>query len=190
VGVLVVGSGACATAPRAAGGTGSVPSPSPFPRAPRPPDTRTPPAALPGALPAALPGGVTAGPFAPGTAVVDSALTLLGVAYRYGGDDPATGLDCSGLVQHVFAQQGVLMPRTVEEQYRVGERIGRGDLQAGDLIFFTTIGPGATHVGIALGPSQPGAFVHAPATGGQVRVERYDSSYWGSRIVGMRRVVS
>lgn len=165
---------ACASAPRA----GAV-APSPFPGAPRPPATRAGVAAS---------GGLAGAPVT-GDALVQTALGLLGVAYRYGGDDPATGLDCSGLIRWVFDQYGIDMPRTVEEQFDAGRPIDVRQLEAGDLIFFTTTGPGATHVGIALGAAGPGEFVHAPSTNGVVRIERYDASYWRDRIVGYRRVV-
>jgi cell wall-associated NlpC family hydrolase len=165
---LVLAGAACASSPAT-----SVARPSPFPGAAPPPLARPPV------------GGTAPG----GGAVVRTALDLLGVDYRFGGEHPSTGLDCSGLVRYVFDQHALDVPRTVDEQYQVGDRIGAADLQAGDLIFFSTIGPGATHVGIALGAASPGAFVHAPGTGSVVRVDRYDAPYWRQRIVGMRRVL-
>ena len=122
-------------------------------------------------------------------AVVQSALSLQGTRYELGGDDPQSGFDCSGLVRFVFEAHHVEVPRTVDEQYHVGRNVPLRDLQAGDLIFFSTIAPGASHVGIVLGPDRPGLFVHAPGTGGAVRIERYDSSYWRSRIVGVKRII-
>lgn len=121
---------------------------------------------------------------------MQSALALQGTPYELGGDDPENGFDCSGLVRYVFEEHHVDVPRTVDEQYHAGRKISLRDVQAGDLIFFTTIAPGASHVGIALGADQPGMFVHAPGTGGAVRIEHYDSSYWRSRIVGARRILS
>ncbi len=91
-------------------------------------------------------------------------------------------------MRYVFEHYQVDLPRTVAEQYQSGRRVPIDDVQAGDLLFFTTIGPGATHVGIALGPSGPGEFVHAPGDGGAVRVEHFDSPYWRSRLVGVRRL--
>lgn len=116
------------------------------------------------------------------------ALGFQGVPYRLGGEDPSAGFDCSGLVRYVFEHYEVDLPRTVAEQYQFGRRVPIGDVQAGDLIFFSTIGPGATHVGIALGPAGPGEFVHAPGDGGAVRIEHFDSPYWRSRLVGVRRL--
>ena len=119
-------------------------------------------------------------------AVVSLALSLRGTPYRNGGSDLA-GFDCSGFVQWVFAQQGVALPREVKQQYRVGRDIDTGDVKAGDLVFFETVSPGASHVGIALGG---GEFVHAPSSRGVVRVERYSTGYWADRWVGARRVTT
>lgn len=125
-----------------------------------------------------------------GSSIAMTALSLQGITYRFGGEDPVTGLDCSGLVLYVFGRHHVAMPRTVEEQFAIGDEVDPSAIEAGDLVFFTTIGPGATHVGVALGPDRPGEFVHAPGTGSVVRIDRYDSSYWRRRIVGVRRVVT
>lgn len=124
----------------------------------------------------------------PADSVVQMALGFQGVPYRLGGEVPASGFDCSGLVRYVFEQYHVDVPRTVAEQYQQGRHVAVADVQAGDLLFFTTIGPGATHVGIALGAAGPGEFVHAPGDGGVVRIEHFDSSYWRSRLVGVRRL--
>jgi peptidoglycan endopeptidase LytE len=121
-------------------------------------------------------------------AIVQDALAFQGVRYQLGGEDPAGGFDCSGLVRYVFEQHHVDVPRTVAEQYQQGRHVAVADVHAGDLVFFTTTGPGATHVGIALGTAGPGEFVHAPGDGGAVRVEHFDTPYWRSRIVGVRRV--
>ena len=121
-------------------------------------------------------------------ALVQTAVGLRGIPYRLGGEEPVGGFDCSGLVRYVFEQHNVPVARTVAEQYLEGRRVSIDDVQAGDLIFFSTVGPGATHVGIVLGTVGPGEFVHAPGEGGSVRVERYDTPYWRSRIVGVRRL--
>lgn len=117
-------------------------------------------------------------------ALVGTALDLRGVPYKNGGADPA-GFDCSGFTQYVFAQYGVPLPREVRDQFQAGEAVGLEELEPGDLIFFATTTPGASHVGIAVGGN---AFVHAPSSRGVVRVERLSSSYWAPRIVGGRRV--
>jgi cell wall-associated NlpC family hydrolase len=117
-------------------------------------------------------------------ALVGTALALRGTPYRNGGTDP-NGFDCSGFTQYVFAQHGVALPREVRDQFEQGKSIKTGDLEAGDLLFFTTVAPGATHVGIAIGSDQ---FVHAPSSTGVVRVERLSTSYWSTRFLGARRV--
>src|SRR5207302_6064288 len=79
------------------------------------------------------------------------ALGLIGVEYRYGGDSPARGLDCSGLIRYVFQQvTGVTLPRTAREMSHVGTRVGIDDLQAGDLVFFNTRNFAFSHVGLYL----------------------------------------
>jgi cell wall-associated NlpC family hydrolase len=116
--------------------------------------------------------------------VVSTALHLLGTRYRNGGTDP-DGFDCSGFVQHVYAQQGVWVPRTVEDQARSGLRVD--ELHAGDLVFFHTSGHGPTHVGIALDGTR---FVHAPSSRGEVRVEPLARPYWADRFIEARRLVA
>jgi cell wall-associated NlpC family hydrolase len=88
-------------------------------------------------------------------------------------------------VQYVFAQHGVTVPRETREQFRVGHAVERARLEPGDLVFFTTVAPGASHVGIAVGGDQ---FVHAPSERGVVRVESLRAEYWNSRFVGAKRV--
>jgi len=148
-----------------------VATPRPFPGA------TVPPRSVPEAERADVPGTVQ-------PAVVSLALSLRGTPYRNGGSDMA-GFDCSGFVQWVFAQQGVALPREVRQQYGVGRSIDSGDVRAGDLVFFETVSPGASHVGIALGG---GEFVHAPSSRGVVRIEKYTNGYWADRWVGARRV--
>jgi cell wall-associated NlpC family hydrolase len=118
--------------------------------------------------------------------VVGTALDLRGVPYKNGGTDPG-GFDCSGFTQYVFAKYGVSLPREVKDQFKTGTPVDRKTLEPGDLIFFTTTAPGASHVGIAVGGDE---FVHAPSTSGVVRVERFSSSYWAPRFIGGRRVLS
>jgi cell wall-associated NlpC family hydrolase len=170
-GIVAVAVVSALTAGCAAKG-GVVATPKPFPGATVPPGSvpETPRAEVPAVQPA----------------VVAQAMSLRGTPYRNGGSDPA-GFDCSGFVQWVFAQQRVALPREVRQQYLVGREIDRDDVKAGDLVFFETVSPGASHVGIALGG---GEFVHAPSSRGVVRVERYTSGYWADRWVGARRVTS
>ena len=123
-----------------------------------------------------------------GAEVVLRALSLLGVSYRLGGSAPDTGLDCSGLVRLVFREgAGVPLPRRSEEMSRSGAEIRRDELRPGDLVFFNTLRRAFSHVGIYIGNSQ---FVHAPARGGQVRVESLDARYWTARFDGARRMLA
>jgi len=118
--------------------------------------------------------------------LVISALSLLGVPYRYGGDDPANGLDCSGLVRLVARNTlGLELPRQSEQMSRAGRPVERGALLPGDLVFFDTLGRPNSHVGVYLGD---GRFVHAPAHRGQVRIDAMARPYWRGRFSGARRL--
>ena len=119
--------------------------------------------------------------------LVSRALGLLGVPYKWGGDAPESGLDCSGLVRHVFEDAaGMVLPRRAIEMSRAGAPVGRTELQPGDLVFFNTLRRAFSHVGIYIGD---GRFVHAPSAGGKVRVEKISGGYWASRFNGGRRLL-
>lgn len=119
--------------------------------------------------------------------LVDEALSYLGIRYRFGGTSPSTGLDCSGLVLNAFRNAvGLDLPRTAREMATLGDRIGRQELKPGDLVFFNTMRRTFSHVGIYLGD---GRFVHAPSSGGKVRVESIASRYWSQRFNGARRLL-
>ena len=110
-----------------------------------------------------------------GYGVAGTALSLRGTPYRNGGSDPA-GFDCSGFVSTSSARTASRVPRTVTEQFRAGRQVGGAQLEPGDLVFFSTVSPGASHVGIAIGGDE---FVHAPSGTGEVRVERMSASVLG-----------
>ncbi len=115
------------------------------------------------------------------------ALSLVGIRYRYGGNSPGQGLDCSGLVRYVFREaDGTDLPRTSHEMSRRGLPVDKQDLRPGDLVFFNTLNRAFSHVGIYLGNNQ---FIHAPSTGRNVRVENMDMTYWKTRFNGARRVL-
>jgi cell wall-associated NlpC family hydrolase len=147
--------------------------PRPFPGAPRP--------AL--AAPALPPGEHGPNGF-DSYDLVGTALALRGAPYRNGGADPR-GFDCSGFTQYVFGQHGVPLARDVREQFQQGASVQPEDISPGDLVFFSTTDPGASHVAIIVGSDQ---FVHAPSSQGVVRVERLSSSYWSRRYLGARRL--
>lgn len=120
--------------------------------------------------------------------LVVRALSHVGVGYRRGGESPETGFDCSGLVRHVFREAlGLVLPRISHDISRMGETIGRDELQPGDLVFFNTRRRVYSHVGIYLGEHR---FVHAPASGGEVRVEDMRQRYWSQRYNGARRIAA
>lgn len=113
------------------------------------------------------------------------ALSFIGVNYRLGGESPETGFDCSGLVRHVYREAlGLTLPRTSRDISMVGETIEADELKPGDLVFYNTLQGGFSHVGIYLGEHR---FVHAPSSGGEVRVEDMRQDYWTKRFDGARR---
>jgi hypothetical protein len=115
------------------------------------------------------------------------ALGLLGVDYKYGGETPESGLDCSGLVRYVFQQvTGVTLPRTARELSRIGDKVALSDLEPGDLVFFNTRRFAFSHVGIYLGGNR---FIHAPARGREVEIAEIDRSFWQKHFNGARRLI-
>lgn len=115
------------------------------------------------------------------------ALGLIGVSYRFGGNTPDRGLDCSGLVRYVFQEvTGFNLPRTSKEMSVLGARIPRAELQPGDLVFFNTRRFAYSHVGIYLGDNR---FVHAPSRGGDVEIAQLSHAYWQRSFNGARRLV-
>ncbi|OUL94150.1 C40 family peptidase [Paraburkholderia hospita] len=120
--------------------------------------------------------------------VVVGALNMIGVRYRWGGDTPDSGLDCSGFVRYVFQDTlGMALPRRAEEMSRVGEKVRVSDLKPGDLVFFNTMRRTFSHVGIYIGDNK---FVHSPSTGSTIRVDDMDDGYWEKRFTGARRIES
>jgi cell wall-associated NlpC family hydrolase len=118
--------------------------------------------------------------------LASAALDLIGIRYKWGGNSPETGLDCSGLVRYVFQQvTGVTLPRTANDMSRVGTQVAVSDLQPGDLVFFNTRRFAFSHVGIYLGDNR---FVHAPRRGREVEIATFDSSFWKQRFNGARRM--
>ncbi len=115
------------------------------------------------------------------------AMGMIGINYKRGGNSPELGLDCSGLVRHIFKEAwGANLPRTSAEISQVGERVETKDLLPGDLVFYNTLKRGFSHVGIYLGDNK---FIHSPSAGGKVRIESMDLSYWKKRFDGARRMI-
>ena len=117
-----------------------------------------------------------------GGGAVAAARAQIGKAYAYGGNGPSA-FDCSGLTTHAFRAAGIALPRTSFGQYGMGTPVSRSDIQAGDLVFFDSNGPGASHVGVATGPT---SFVSATSHG--VMETSIDSGYWSQHYVGARRI--
>ncbi len=117
----------------------------------------------------------------------DKGFSFLGIRYLHGGEGPNDGgFDCSGLVRKVFGDAlGLNLPRTAAEMAKLGNRVNREELKPGDLVFFNTMRRAFSHVGIYLGENR---FLHAPSTGGFVRVENMDNAYWLKRFDGGRRL--
>jgi cell wall-associated NlpC family hydrolase len=120
------------------------------------------------------------------SSLVTKAGDFIGVRYKRGGNTPEQGLDCSGLVRLVFKDAlDIHLPRTSLEISRAGEKIEASELQPGDLVFYNTLKRGFSHVGIYVGDNK---FIHSPSTGGRVRVESMDVTYWKKRFNGARRI--
>jgi cell wall-associated NlpC family hydrolase len=120
--------------------------------------------------------------------VLMRAIGLVGTPYRYGGNTPEAGFDCSGLVGFVFRDAaGLALPRSTRELIDIPAReIKRDELQPGDLVYFNPAGGRVSHIGIYVGE---GRFVHAPSRGGTVRLDALGSEYWNRHFVGAKRVL-
>ncbi|MFI8481278.1 C40 family peptidase [Pseudomonas sp. NPDC078700] len=122
--------------------------------------------------------------------VLIRAIGLVGTPYRYGGNTPDGGFDCSGLIGFVYRDvAGISLPRTTSQLSQMrGQNISRSNLQSGDLVFFATSGGSkVSHAGIYVGE---GRFVHAPSSGGTVRLDSLSSSYWQGVYLDAKRVFS
>ncbi len=122
------------------------------------------------------------------SSVALQALAHLGTPYRVGGLSPQTGFDCSGLVTYVYREgAGLALPRNTFDLSLFGQPVERGALRPGDLVFYNTQRREYSHVGIYLGEDR---FIHAPTSGGEVRVESLRADYWMRRYNGARRVIA
>ncbi|MFH0130125.1 C40 family peptidase [Variovorax sp. VaC1] len=111
------------------------------------------------------------------------ALGLVGTPYRYGGNTPEGGFDCSGLIGYVYRSSvGQVPPRTVARMAGFGRPVAMSEIRTGDLVLFGPSTP--SHAGIYVGS---GRFVHAPSTGGEVRLDRLDGVYWSRQAMQARR---
>jgi len=118
--------------------------------------------------------------------LINRAMEVIGVRYRWDAELPQSGLDGSSFVGYVFKDKlGFLLPRKSTQMSRVGKPIGRDELQPGDLVFFNTMRLTFSHVGIYVGDNK---FIHSPSKGTSVRVDDLGSMYWDKRFDGARRL--
>lgn len=121
--------------------------------------------------------------------VLFRALGLVGTPYRWGGNTPDSGFDCSGLIKYVYGDvANIALPRTTREMIVMGAPdVSIDALQSGDLVFFATHGGSqVSHAGIYVGE---GRFVHAPSTGGTVRLDDINKPYWQKAYLNAKRVI-
>ncbi|MCJ7680588.1 MAG: NlpC/P60 family protein [Candidatus Aminicenantes bacterium] len=119
--------------------------------------------------------------------LVETAVNYHGLPYCWGGTSPEDGFDCSGLAIAVYNLNGLSIPRTCRDQYRMGERVSEADMLPGDLVFFDIEKNGrVSHVGIYIGSSR---FIHAPSRNQTIRTDSLLSSYFQTRLMGIRRYV-
>jgi cell wall-associated NlpC family hydrolase len=171
---------ACTSAPRFTGRSPAEPSPS----SPPPQQTATRFAPPPTEVVQEYPLDSSATPDARGNEVVERAEEFLGTPYRSGGTT-SNGVDCSGLTFAVYREVGVRLPRSSDDQARVGEAVPRDALAPGDLVFFGSSG-NVSHVGIYKGD---GEFIHASTSAREVRFDRLDTTYFRNRYLTARRVL-
>jgi peptidoglycan DL-endopeptidase CwlO len=114
---------------------------------------------------------------------VKVALEAVGTPYRWGGESPSTGFDCSGLVRWAYGRVGVELPHNSYALYGEGRRVPEPSMEPGDILFFQVLG----HVGLYLGR---GRMVHAPQSGRDVEVVRLAATNCGARLIGARRVAA
>ncbi len=119
--------------------------------------------------------------------VLLQAMAQIGVPYRWGGSSPQTGFDCSGLIGYVFNNSmNIKLPRSTTEMMRLkAPVIERSRLRSGDIVFFATSGGRrVSHAGIYVGDNR---FVHAPSSGGKVRIDSLDMPYWNKAYLQAKR---
>lgn len=111
---------------------------------------------------------------------------FIGTRYRYGGNRPDKGFDCSGLVQYSYSLAGLQVPRSTERQMQATRYVPTNRLKPGDLLFFHQQGKRFSHVGLYIGR---GRFVHAPSTGKSVKISTLSNSYWRKHLASTRRFI-
>lgn len=126
-------------------------------------------------------------PFPLATEIALYAVSLTGTPYKFGGENPSTGFDCSGFIRHVFREvTGLILPRSARALSLAVKRIPSSELQAGDLVFYDTLKQAYSHVGIYLGNDQ---FIHAASTGRTTQISSTTDAYWIKRFNGAGRLL-
>ena len=116
--------------------------------------------------------------------IVRTAKQYIGLPYRWGGESPDTGFDCSGLTMVVYQLNGLDLPRSSRQQWKAGRPVKRSQLERGDLVFFATAGGRrVSHVGIYTGN---GKFLHAPRRGREIEIVSLSNGYYKRRYLGAR----
>lgn len=114
------------------------------------------------------------------------ALSLMGISYRWGGNTPQTGMDCSGFIRYVFKKSlGINLPRTASEMAKVGKRVSLDSLEPGDLLFFNTRRGSNTHIGMYIGNNK---FIQSPHTGATIEITELNRA-WRAKINGAKRII-
>ena len=117
--------------------------------------------------------------------LIMNAMSLIGLSYRFGGNSPTQGLDCSGFMPYIFKRSmGITLPRTSAEMATVGQQVDRANLKPGDMVFFGS-GGRVSHVGMYIGNDR---FIHAPRTGRDIEITSMNGTYWKNRYITARRV--
>jgi cell wall-associated NlpC family hydrolase len=120
--------------------------------------------------------------------ILIQAMSLMGISYKWGGNTPETGMDCSGFIRYVFKKaMGINLPRTANEMSKIGIRVSVADMKPGDLIFFNTLrGRRNSHLGMYIGNNQ---FIQSPHTGERIQITEYND-YWRGHTNGVKRIVA
>ncbi|RLB42485.1 MAG: hydrolase [Deltaproteobacteria bacterium] len=119
--------------------------------------------------------------------IVKTAYSFIGLPYQWGGTSPKSGFDCSGFTMAVYQLNGLNLPRSSFQQWKLGIPIPLRDMRKGDLVFFATSrGRTVSHVGIYVGGNR---FIHAPGKGKRIKTDRLDNSYFRSHLVGAKKYI-
>jgi cell wall-associated NlpC family hydrolase len=129
--------------------------------------------------------GYRNGSYSSRNSIISVAKKFLGAPYKFGGNSPVKGLDCSAFVNKVFDFFDVDLPRTARDIYKVGESVNKNELTTGDLVFFRTYASYPSHVGIYIGDTE---FIHASSKAKRVTIDSMNLPYYRKRYIGAKRI--